>query len=284
MAFGAALVRPARLGLPSLTGRGQRFRVADHLPMNDSPKPTPLVRILDVKKQFTMGSRVLEVLRGVDLTLHEGEMAGIIGASGAGKSTLLHCLGTLDLPTSGEILFGDIDVVRLPPAELAAFRNRTIGFVFQFHHLLNEFSALENAMMPGLIARLPTKESRERAEEMLTLVGLKERMGHRPGELSGGEQQRVAIARALLMRPKLLLADEPTGNLDTKTSAEVYELLCRLNQEQRLTTLTVTHSVELAQQMPRTIRMADGMILEDSAQNHDASRASSTLENHVSRS
>lgn len=234
--------------------------------MNEpSPKPAPLVRILDVKKQFTMGSRVLEVLRGVDLTLHEGEMAGIIGASGAGKSTLLHCLGTLDLPTSGEIIFGEVDVVRLPPAELAAFRNRTIGFVFQFHHLLTEFNAVENAMMPGLIARLPPREMRERAEEMLCMVGLKERMKHRPGELSGGEQQRVAIARALLMRPRLLLADEPTGNLDTKTSAEVYALLCRLNEEQQLTTLTVTHSVELASQMPRTIRMADGMILEDSA-------------------
>lgn len=236
-----------------------------------SAEPPVLVRIIDMEKEFAMGSRVLQVLRGVNLTLREGEMAGIIGASGAGKSTLLHCLGTLDLPTRGEILFGDVDVVQLPPAELARFRNRTIGFVFQFHHLLAEFSAQENVMMPGLIAAMPIKELKARAQELLERVGLKERMAHRPGELSGGEQQRVAIARALLMRPKILLADEPTGNLDTQTSAEVYELLCQLNADEGLTTLTVTHSLELAAQMPRTIKMADGVILEDSARKDGSS-------------
>ena len=221
-------------------------------------------------KSFSHGSRKLDVLRGVNLRLCAGEMVTIIGASGAGKSTLLHCLGTLDLPTSGEILFyppsgtgTPTDITRLAPPDLAEFRNRTIGFVFQFHHLLPEFSALENAMMPALIARTPTKEARAQAEEMLAAVGMSHRLAHRPGELSGGEQQRVAIARALAMRPRLLLADEPTGNLDTKTSAEVHELLFRLNEEHDLSMLIVTHNMELAQQMPRVVRMADGRILED---------------------
>lgn len=220
-------------------------------------------------KSFQHGSRKLDVLRGVNLQLDAGEMVTIIGASGAGKSTLLHCLGTLDLPTSGEILFHPpgggtpTDITRLPPPDLAEFRNRTIGFVFQFHHLLPEFSALENAMMPALIARIPTRQAREQAEHMLAKVGMSHRLAHRPGELSGGEQQRVAIARALAMNPRLLLADEPTGNLDTKTSAEVHELLFQLNEEHDLSMLIVTHNMELAQQMPRVVRMADGHILED---------------------
>jgi lipoprotein-releasing system ATP-binding protein len=231
-----------------------------------------LVQVRDMYKSFQHGSRKLDVLRGVNLRLTAGEMVTIIGASGAGKSTLLHCLGTLDLPTSGEILFHPprgaksttpTDITRLPPPDLAEFRNRTIGFVFQFHHLLPEFSALENAMMPALIARIPAKEARAQAEEMLAAVGMSHRLAHRPGELSGGEQQRVAIARALAMRPRLLLADEPTGNLDTKTSAEVHELLFRLNEEHELSMLIVTHNMELAQQMPRVVRMADGRILED---------------------
>ncbi|HVI02386.1 MAG TPA: ABC transporter ATP-binding protein [Enhygromyxa sp.] len=232
-----------------------------------------LVQVRDMYKSFQHGSRKLDVLRGVNLRLDAGEMVTIIGASGAGKSTLLHCLGTLDLPTSGEILFyppnsstnpgTPTDITRLPPPDLAEFRNRTIGFVFQFHHLLPEFSALENAMMPALIARIPARQAREQAEEMLAAVGMSHRLAHRPGELSGGEQQRVAIARALAMRPRLLLADEPTGNLDTKTSAEVHELLFRLNKEHDLSMLIVTHNMELAQQMPRVVRMADGRILED---------------------
>jgi lipoprotein-releasing system ATP-binding protein len=239
-------------------------------PARDTPT---LVQVRDMYKSFQHGSRKLDVLRGVNLQLDAGEMVTIIGASGAGKSTLLHCLGTLDLPTSGEILFyppkGDdavgtpTDITRLPPPDLAEFRNRTIGFVFQFHHLLPEFSALENAMMPALIARIPAKEARAQAEHMLDQVGMSHRLAHRPGELSGGEQQRVAIARALAMRPRLLLADEPTGNLDTKTSAEVHELLFRLNEEHDLSMLIVTHNMELAHQMPRVVRMADGRILED---------------------
>jgi lipoprotein-releasing system ATP-binding protein len=237
------------------------------MPPPDQAAPV-LVQVREMYKSFQHGMRTLEVLRGVNLTLRAREMVTIIGASGAGKSTLLHCLGTLDLPTSGEILFHPVgggtptDITRLPPPDLAEFRNHTIGFVFQFHHLLPEFSALENAMMPALIARVPARRAREQAEEMLAAVGMSHRLAHRPGELSGGEQQRVAIARALAMHPRLLLADEPTGNLDTRTSAEVHELLFRLNHEHDLSMLIVTHNMELAQQMPRVVRMADGRILE----------------------
>ncbi len=228
----------------------------------DAADAPVLVQVRALFKEFTIGSGRVAVLRGVDLTLRQREMATIIGASGAGKSTFLHCLGTLDLPTSGSIMFEGTDITRLSPAELAAFRNRSIGFVFQFHHLLPEFSALENAMMPALIARRPTREAREAAESMLEAVGMSHRLKHRPGELSGGEQQRVAIARALVMRPKLLLADEPTGNLDTRTSAEVHDLMFRLNDEYGLTMLVVTHNMELAKQMPRVVQMADGQILD----------------------
>ncbi len=229
-------------------------------PLDEAPA---LVQVLNMSKEFSHASGVIRVLREVNLSLREGEMVSIIGASGAGKSTLLHCLGTLDLPTSGEILFGHTDITKLPPPDLANFRNKRIGFVFQFHHLLPEFSAVENAMMPALIARVPVKVARDAATEMLVAVGLEHRLQHRPGELSGGERQRVAIARALAMRPSLLLADEPTGNLDTRTSEEVHELLFRLNEEYKLATLVVTHNMDLANQMPRTVRMADGRILED---------------------
>ncbi|MEM7159277.1 MAG: ABC transporter ATP-binding protein [Myxococcota bacterium] len=223
-----------------------------------------LVRVREMTKEFSQGSRALRVLDSVDLDLHRGEMVAIIGASGAGKSTLLHCLGTLDLPTDGEIRFDDLDIVQLPPPQLARFRNESIGFVFQFHHLLPEFSALENVMMPAMIGRVPQSTARERAEEMLEAVGMAHRLKHRPGELSGGEQQRVAIARALVMRPKLLLADEPTGNLDTSTSDEVHALLFRLNEEQGITMLVVTHNLDLAHRFPRVIRMADGHLIGDS--------------------
>lgn len=216
-----------------------------------------------MSKEFVIGSQVLSVLKDVDLALGVGEMVTIIGASGAGKSTLLHCLGTLDLPTSGSILFDGIDVVALSPPELARFRNRTIGFVFQFHHLLPEFSAVENVMMPALVARMSMREAREKAEAMLESVRMSHRLKHRPGELSGGEQQRVAIARALVMQPKLLLADEPTGNLDTRTSEQIHELLFQLNSQHRITMLVVTHNMDLARQMPRKIRMADGRLIGD---------------------
>jgi lipoprotein-releasing system ATP-binding protein len=232
-----------------------------------SPSAAPaagstLVEVVGMTKSFVHGARVLEVLKGVDLVLGRGELCSIIGASGAGKSTLLHCLGTLDLPTRGHVYFEGVDVVELPPPELAAFRNRTIGFVFQFHHLLPEFSALENVMMPALIARLRPAVARPMAEAILEAVGLSHRLRHRPGELSGGEQQRVAIARALVMRPKLLLADEPTGNLDTRTSDEVHDLLFRMNEEHAITMLLVTHNMDLARRAPRVLRMVDGVIAE----------------------
>ena len=221
-----------------------------------------LLRAVRMTKEFDRGNASpLRVLSDVSPTLFRGECATIVGASGAGKSTLLHCVGTLDLPTRGQIFFGGTDVVTLPPPELAKFRNETIGFVFQFHHLLPEFSALENVMMPAMIARLPNKEARARAEQLLAAVGMSERLSHRPGELSGGEQQRVAIARALVMKPRLLLADEPTGNLDTRTSREVHQLLFRLNEEQKITMLIVTHNRELASQVPRSIRMQDGRLI-----------------------
>ena len=184
-----------------------------------------------VTKVFQHGGRTLGVLKGINLELRPAEVVAVVGASGVGKSTLLHIIGTLDAPSSGRVLFDGVDITSLNPTQLADFRNRHIGFVFQFHHLLPEFTALENVMMPGLINRLPRRECGQRAEALLVRVGLKERLSHRPGELSGGEQQRVALARALLLAPRLLLGDEPTGNLDTKTSREMHDLFFELNRE-----------------------------------------------------
>lgn len=203
----------------------------------------------------------VEVLKGVDLVFFRGEKAAIVGASGVGKTTLLHVLGTLDQPTAGKVLFEGKDVYALNEKDLALFRNREIGFVFQFHHLLPEFNALENTMMPCLIQGIPKKESASRSEAMLTLVGLKERLSHKPGELSGGEQQRVAVARALVLEPKVLLADEPTGNLDTKTGESVFDLLQDLNRIKGVTLVVVTHNLKLAEKMSRQIQLIDGKAL-----------------------
>jgi len=220
------------------------------------------VLVSGVTKEFLHGGRTLAVLRGLNFEIKPGEIVSVVGASGAGKSTLLHLLGTIDLPTAGSILFDGVDVTRMSPAALAEFRNRQIGFVFQFHHLLPEFTALENVMMPGLILRLSRAECVARAKEMLVRLGLAERLTHRPGELSGGEQQRVALARALLLKPRLLLADEPTGNLDTKTGRDMHDLFFELNRELGMTLLIVTHNPELAAQTGRRLRMADGMLVE----------------------
>lgn len=223
----------------------------------------PLVQVDKVTKQFAHEGRTLQILKGIDLSIDAGEMLCIVGSSGAGKSTLLHLLGTLDLPTSGRILFEGQDVTRYTSAQLAAFRNRTIGFVFQFHHLLPEFSALENVIMPGMIRGSARGELEGRARELLGEVGLGHRLEHRPGELSGGEQQRVALARALVLGPRLVLADEPTGNLDSATSDAMHELFFDLNARLGITFLIVTHSRELAGRMPRVVTMRDGAIADD---------------------
>ncbi|HJZ85884.1 MAG TPA: ABC transporter ATP-binding protein [Polyangia bacterium] len=216
-------------------------------------------------KTFLHGGRRLEVLRGIDLSIQPGERVSVVGASGVGKSTLLHIVGTLDAPSSGSIRFDGRDVTQLSAAQLAAFRNREIGFVFQFHHLLPEFTALENVMMPALIQRVQRPQAERGARAILERVGLSERLTHRPGELSGGEQQRVALARALVMDPKLLLADEPTGNLDSRTGEGIHQLLIELNRERGMTMLVVTHNPELASHMPRRLTMVDGQLLEGAA-------------------
>ena len=200
----------------------------------------------------------MEVLQGVDLTFSQGERASVVGASGVGKTTLLHVLGTLDRPTSGKVLYQGRDIYALNEKDLAQFRNREIGFVFQFHHLLPEFNALENTMMPCLIQGIPKREATSRAEAILALVGLKERLTHKPGELSGGEQQRVAVARALVLEPKVLLADEPTGNLDARTGESVFDLLLELNRIKGVTLVVVTHNLKLAEKLSRQIQLIDG--------------------------
>ncbi|MEO5656927.1 MAG: ABC transporter ATP-binding protein [Nitrospiria bacterium] len=219
-----------------------------------------IIETTDLRRSFILGRDTIEVLRGVSLRVDRGETIGIVGASGAGKSTLLHLLGGLDRPTSGSLIVGGVQLDRLREQDLETFRNRTVGFIFQFHHLLPEFSALENVMMPGLIRGLATDAMAERAHKILADVGLAARVGHRPGELSGGEQQRVAIARALVLAPPLVLADEPTGNLDTHTSDEVMAVLKRLHQAHGTTFVIVTHNEKLAMQTDRVVRMVDGTI------------------------
>ncbi|HEX7550719.1 MAG TPA: ABC transporter ATP-binding protein [Candidatus Methylomirabilis sp.] len=216
----------------------------------------------DVTKSFARDGERVEVLKGVSLAVAAGELVSIVGPSGVGKSTLLHLLGGLERPTGGKISYGETNLAELTDLALARFRNRHAGFVFQFHHLLPEFSAVENVMLPLLIRRATQAAARERAAALLGRVGLSGRLRHRPGELSGGEQQRVAIARALVGEPAVLLADEPTGNLDSKTGEEVFELLRELNQETRLTCILITHNEELARRTDRVLRMLDGRMVE----------------------
>ncbi len=219
-----------------------------------------LLQVKGVYKSFGSGVAAVEVLKGIDLEVAAGETIALVGASGAGKSTLLQVMGTLDRPTSGEVLFNGEDVFSRGERSLAAFRNRSLGFVFQFHHLLREFTALENVMMPLLMGGMKRHEATAIGTNLLTEVGLAHRMTHKPGELSGGEQQRVAIARALVLSPPLLLADEPTGNLDMKTSEGVHELLMELHARTGITLIIVTHNENLAARMGKTIRMVDGRI------------------------
>ena len=221
----------------------------------------PLVEITGLEKTFEHRGRLINVLDGLDLKIYPGDRVAIMGPSGAGKSTLLQVLGTLDEPTGGKIYFDGDDVFARKPAELASFRNAQIGFAFQFHHLLPEFTAVENVMLPGLIGRRKRAESEERAVELLQKVGLGDRLQHQPGELSGGEQQRVAIARALFMGPRLLLADEPTGNLDLKTGAGIHALLRDLNESTGITVVVVTHDPQLADEMDIQLLVDDGKLI-----------------------
>ncbi len=221
-------------------------------------QPPVKIEIRGLVKTFKHNGVQVEVLTGVDLDIRQRETLAVVGASGVGKSTLLHILGTLERPSTGKVLWEDGDVFALDDRSLAAFRNRKVGFVFQFHHLLAEFNALENVMMPALIARQPQADAREQAEAVLVRVGLKDRLTHRVATLSGGEQQRVAVARALVLGPEVLLADEPTGNLDPKSGALVQELIMELNRERGLTSVIVTHNLEMARSLDRQITLLEG--------------------------
>ena len=218
----------------------------------------PLVVAEELEREYRIGPEPVRVLRGVSLTVNAGESVAIIGASGVGKSTLLHLLGTLDRPTGGGVIFDGEDVSTRTDAALARLRRTEVGFIFQFYNLLGEMTALENAMLPALLQRASVPEARERAAAALHEVGLGDRQGHRPGELSGGEQQRVAIARALVGRPRLILADEPTGNLDPKTSEVIWDLFLRLQVERHLAFVIATHNHELARKADRGYRLVDG--------------------------
>jgi len=220
----------------------------------------PLFAARDLRKNYGEDASAIEILKGVNLTTSSGEMTAIVGASGSGKTTLLRILGTLDTPTSGELFFRGENLTRKKDAELAGYRNRAVGFIFQFHHLLPEFTALENVMMPGLIAGRKREEMIEPATTLLAQVELNHRLHHKVGELSGGEQQRTALARALIMKPALLFADEPTGNLDSRSGDIVFALLQRLCTELSLATVMVTHNMALADRMDRCLTLKDGVL------------------------
>jgi lipoprotein-releasing system ATP-binding protein len=220
-----------------------------------------MIKVVDLSKSFPMAGKELVVLNGINLEIRRGEFIAIVGASGAGKSTLLHILGTLDRPTSGTVSFEGQDLFQLNEAQQAEFRNKRVGFVFQFHHLLPEFTALENACLPAMIQKRTQAEVEAEATGLLKEVGLSDRLHHKPGELSGGEQQRVSVARALMQRPDLVLADEPTGNLDTHTGEALFALLRQLNRSRGTTFIIVTHNDKLSAQADRIVHMQDGMIV-----------------------
>lgn len=217
----------------------------------------------DIYKSYSMGKREIPVLKGITLNIHKGELMVIVGPSGVGKSTLLHILGALDRPTSGQVYLSDTLIFEKSDNELANIRNRTVGFVFQFHHLLPEFSALENVAMPGLIAGLSKKLCLKKAESLLVDFNLQDRIDHKPSELSGGEQQRVAVARALINDPHIILADEPSGNLDVKSGESLHELLQKLSSEKKQTIVVATHNLELKNRAQRVVEMYDGTINND---------------------
>ncbi len=224
---------------------------------------TPLVRAEGIARTYRSNRNRVVVFESLSLEIGSGEMLAIVGPSGAGKSTLLHILGGLDRPDAGSVRLGEFDMFKLAEVDLARFRNREIGFIFQFHHLLPEFTALENVMMPLLIARMSGPEARERALAMIAEVGLSDRAAHRPGEMSGGEQARIAMARALVARPRLLLADEPTGDLDSRTSESIHNLLKGIHKSQGLTSVIVTHNERLASLCDRVVHLEDGRLTTD---------------------
>jgi lipoprotein-releasing system ATP-binding protein len=219
-----------------------------------------MIKVDNLSKTYIKDGSKIEVLRDLDLIIPRGQSLAILGVSGAGKSTLIHILGTLDHPSSGSVLYDDINVFAWEKKRLAEFRNSTIGFVFQFHNLLPEFNSLENTMMPALIHGLSLREAKARAKVLLQEVGLGDRLNHKPGELSGGEQQRVAVARALIMKPEIILADEPTGNLDSETGKKIENILVDLNKNKQITLVVVTHNKSLADRMSQKIRLSDGRI------------------------
>ncbi len=226
----------------------------------DAMAGSSLIRIENLHKTYTTDAKPVEVLRGVDMELREGEALAVLGASGAGKSTLLHILGTLDTPSEGQVLVDGKNLFEMNEKERSRYRNQTVGFVFQFHHLLPMLSCLENTLLPGMIAGRSKRDLEAEAEFLLTQVGLEGRLSHRPAELSGGEQQRVAIARALMMRPRILLADEPTGNLDSRTGQEIADLLLSLRENAGMTLMVVTHNENLSTRLPRRVLMKDGRV------------------------
>ncbi len=221
-----------------------------------------MLRLEDIRKSFDTGRDRLHVLSGVNLTVGEGEIVAIVGPSGVGKSTLLHIMGALDVPTSGKVYVRDTDVFAMSEAERAAFRNRTVGFVFQFHHLLRELTALENVMMPCLVGGMDKDEAASRAEELLAAVRLSDRADHRPGELSGGEEQRAAVARALAAKPLMVLADEPSGNLDRASSNELHDLIWGLRESIGQTFVIVTHNPDLFERADRVVVLKEGLATE----------------------
>ncbi len=226
--------------------------------MSDNSGDKGFVRVKKLKKAFFLDGSEIVILDDIDFSINRGEMVGIVGSSGAGKSTFLYLLGGLDKPTSGEVLYNDIDIFKLDEEKLAHFRSRKIGFVFQSSQLLSEFSAEENVALAGMILGQSRSKAVEKSREYLKMVGLEHRFKHRPGKLSGGEQQRVAIARALVNEPDIVLADEPTGNLDSTTGAEIFEIIMKLNQESRQSFIIVTHNMDLAKQMSKVARIKDG--------------------------